>query len=147
MTADSKTAPDPFFQQQLQAGKLYGFRCAACNRLYAPPPALCSKCHGHDFSEEPLSGRGQLVAYTWISIAPPAMAAQGFGPQNPYCCGVIELSEGPRVVARLIEVDSGRPDAVPIGAQLMARFLTAEDGSAELAFAPAADSSQATQTP
>ena len=54
-----------------------------------------------------MKGAGRLVALTSISIGPPAMQMEGFNRNNPYCTGVVELDEGPRVVARIEDVGPG----------------------------------------
>jgi len=61
------------------------------------------------------------------------MVAQGYDRDHPYCSAVVELDEGPRVVARLDGVDAGRPQTIQIGMRLVARL----DGEAAyLSFAP-----------
>ncbi len=62
-----------------------------------------------------MEGVGRLVAFTSISIGPPSMVQQGYGRDNPYCTGVVELKEKTRVVARLKGVDSLNPDTIKVG--------------------------------
>ena len=45
------------------------------------------------------SGQGRLAAFTCIRIVPPPMQVWGYGRQNPYCSGVVELQDGGRVAA------------------------------------------------
>jgi len=65
-----------------------------------------------------VTGTGRLVAFTSISIGPPWMIEHGFDRNNPYCTGVVELDDGPRVVARLDSVDAQHPDRIKIGTPL-----------------------------
>ena len=62
-----------------------------------------------------MNGTGKLAAFTSISIGPPAMQAEGYDRDNPYCTGVVRLDEGPRIVARIEGVDARNPDAIEIG--------------------------------
>jgi uncharacterized OB-fold protein len=57
------------------------------------------------------------------------MAAQGFGRDNPYCSAVVELDEGPRVVARIEGVDAKQPKSIRIGMRLAAQFATCDSDS------------------
>ena len=128
------------FAQMLREGKLMGVRCAACEAVFVPPRTLCPRCHRADLQWLPLSGGGRLVAFTCISIGPPWMAALGFGRHNPYCSAVVELDEGPRVVARVQGVDARRPESISIGMRLVARITPCDpssDVAAPLVFAPA----------
>ena len=64
---------------------------------------------------EQLHGTGRLVAVTCISFPPPDLARQGYGRDNPYCTGVVELDDNARIVARIKGIDTQNPDAVSIG--------------------------------
>ena len=66
-----------------------------------------------------MAGTGRLIAFTCIAIGPPWMAARGFDREHPYCSAVIELDEGPRVVARIEGVDTNRPEDIRIGTRLV----------------------------
>ena len=65
-----------------------------------------------------MRGAGSLSAFTTISIGTPATVAEGYDRNNPYCCAVVALEEGPRVVARLQGVDAGQPETIAVGAPL-----------------------------
>ena len=75
---------------------------------------------------EQLNGTGRLLAATCISLPPPALAAEGYGRENPYCTGVVELEENVRVVARIEGVDTRDPDAIPIGMSVQIVFRDSE---------------------
>ena len=86
-----------------------------------------------------MNGSGRLAAFTCIAIGPPSMAREGYGRDNPYCSGVVELEEGSRVVARIEGVDTKYPEAIKIGMPLQVTYLhrKAGDSSATvLAFLP-----------
>ena len=71
---------------------------------------------------------GKLRALTSIVVAPPAMAREGFGRNNPYVVGVVELDEGVKAVARIIGVDAKNPETIRVGTPLQAEFLPKGEG-------------------
>ena len=114
---------DTAFEKYLSEDKLMGSRCAQCSALYVPPRPICVKCRGDSLAWEEMSGRGKLAAFTCISIGPSFMTAEGYNRKNPYCSGVVELDEGPRVDARIEGVDPKKPDAIRIGTPLKIKFI------------------------
>jgi uncharacterized OB-fold protein len=84
-------------------------------------------------------GDGKLAAFTSIVVAPPPMAKEGFGRNNPYVVGVVELQEGPKIVARITGVDAKKPEQIKVGLLLKAEFLSKGEGAnkqTSLAFRP-----------
>lgn len=70
-----------------------------------------------------MKGTGKLAAFTCISIGPSFMIAEGYDRRNPYCSGVVELEEGPRVDARIEGVDPKQPEKIQIGTPLRVKFV------------------------
>ena len=134
---DDRPFSDNSFESYLKEEKLMGSRCSQCNALYVPPRPICTACRGSDMRWEKISGKGRLAAFTCISIAPPAMIAEGYNRHNPYISGVVELQEGGRVDARIEGVDPKKPEAIQIGMPLKVRFLHHQDHRTTLAFDPA----------
>ena len=136
----TETNPHPFtaagFQQYLREGQLVGTRCQACGNLYLPPREICPHCFSEQMAWEALSGEGKLAAFTSITIPPTAMEAQGFGRDNPYCTGIVELTEGVKISARILGVDAKVPSSISIGLPMKAIFLD-EGAHPVLAFEPA----------
>ena len=114
---------DTAFEKYLSEEKLMGSRCAQCSALYVPPRPICTKCRGDSLAWEEMSGSGKLAAFTCISIGPSFMIAEGYNRSNPYCSGVVELDEGPRVDARIEGVDAKNPDAIRIGTPVRMKFI------------------------
>ena len=114
---------DISYERYLKDEKLMGSRCARCRALYVPPRPICIKCQGDSLTWEEMSGSGKLSAFTCISIGPSFMIAEGYNRKNPYCSGVVELDEGPRVDARIDGVDPKNPDAIIIGMPLRIKFV------------------------
>lgn len=111
----------------LNEEKLMGSRCKACGARFVPPRSLCVKCFKSDMEWVEMSGKGALVAFTCIAIAPPFMMAQGYDRKHPYCSGVVELDDGGRVDARIERVDPTRPQDIKVGMPVKAKFLHRQD--------------------
>lgn len=125
------------FYRFLGEGKLMGSRCRACGALYVPCRPICPACHGAEMDWREMSGRGKLVAFTSIEVAPSILAAEGYGRDRPYLVGIVELEEGPRVSARILGLDAKSPEHVAVGKPLRLRPVgTTERGRPFLAFEP-----------
>jgi hypothetical protein len=119
--------------------KLMASKCKKCGALYLPPRPLCIQCYHNEMEWAQMSGEGKLAAYTAISVPPSFMAAEGYGRNNPYCVGVVELTEGPKVCSRILGVNPKSPEEIQIGTKLQAEFLEKEEGETkkyQLAFKP-----------
>ncbi len=75
---------------------LQGRRCAECGRLSVEGGHPCPFCGSQGGSAVPLSGRGRLLSWTVIRVAPGRYADEA-----PYAVGLLELEEGLRLTARL----------------------------------------------
>ncbi len=111
------------FTNHLDQQKLAGSRCQSCNTLFLPPRPLCSNCFDQDMVWEELDGRGELVAFTAIHIAPTAMIEAGYSMQNPYVSGIVKLTAGPSISAQIIGVDATQPQDIKIGSSVQVAFV------------------------
>ena len=130
---------DHHFVNFLQAGQLKGSQCTACNEVFVPARGLCPHCQQADLQWIPMAGTGRLLAFTCITIGPPWMIAQGYDRETPYCSAVIELDEGPRVVARLDGVDAQHPETISVGMRVETKFRSPtddEEAPTQLIFVP-----------
>jgi len=75
---------------------LQGRRCVECGRLSVERSHPCPFCGSQGGSAVPLSGRGRLLSWTVIRVAPGRYADEA-----PYAVGLLELEEGLRLTARL----------------------------------------------
>ncbi len=95
----------PMYQRAVpQRYRLIGKRCRACGKINFPPKAVCKYCcKGSEFEDVQLSGRGTIYSYTVIAGggAPPEFAAEARC-KGSYPVAVVELEEGPRVIAQLV---------------------------------------------
>jgi uncharacterized protein len=88
---------------------LAGRRCAECGRIAIVGGKACPFCGGEGGIDVALSGRGALVSWTVIRVAPARYAAEA-----PYTVGLVELAEGPRLTARI----TGDPERLTAGESL-----------------------------
>ena len=86
-------------------------KCDACGRIWWPPGPVCPDCLGDRISWAPVSGRGTVSSFVVFHKA--------WFPEfeTPYAVVQIELEEGPRLTANLVDVPNaeirvGMPVAV-----------------------------------
>lgn len=108
--------------------KLMGCRNRTSGKLYVPPRSYCSISHNDDMEWEEMSGKGKLVAYTVITVAPTHMLKAGYGFKNPYCTGIVELEEGARISGQILGVDIAHPEKIEIGTPVQATYIEREEG-------------------
>lgn len=94
---------------RLEAGK-----CAKCGNVYYPPRLVCAGCGGRRFETVTLPHQGKLVTFTVIAIGP-----SDFANQVPYALGIIEVMDGVRVMAQVVDVP---PDQIKIGMPVTLEF-------------------------
>jgi uncharacterized OB-fold protein len=119
------------FYAFLNEKKLMGSRCRSCGALHLPPRALCPACYGDDMEWAEMSGEGKLLAFTTVHIAPTAMIEAGYGRDNPYCAGIVQLAEGPAISGQILGVDPARPEEIAIGMPLRVAFVRRGEGEAQ----------------
>jgi len=94
--------------------RLEAAKCKKCNHICFPNRLICPECGAKEFETIRLSGDGKLVTFTIIRTAP-----IGFGDLVPYAVGVIELNEGVKLLAQIVDCN---PDDLKIGDKLVAKF-------------------------
>lgn len=102
-------------------------RCERCSKWLPPEAETCSDCAGLDLVWCTASGRGTLVTWTVVHKAPHA----SFAGQVPFSTGLIELLEGPWMLARLVGMDDAQ-----VGAPMTAVFVHPEQGEHYPVFMP-----------
>lgn len=90
-------------------------RCRQCDRLFFYPREVCPVCLASGIDGVPVSGRGHLYSYTVVHQ--PANPA--FREDVPYVYALIQLAEGPRMIANLVDCP---PDAARIDMPVVAVF-------------------------
>lgn len=104
------------FYKFLSEKKLMSGKCLKCGKLHLPPRPLCDNCFGQEFEWREISGKGKLLTYTIIHIAPIQFQAL-----TPYCVGIIELDNGLKLPGMISDVSENQ---LKIGMQLLIDFKT-----------------------
>ncbi|MGQ9695761.1 MAG: Zn-ribbon domain-containing OB-fold protein [Thermodesulfobacteriota bacterium] len=115
------------YEQFLKEGKIMGSLCQKCGAKALPPRPICISCYGTQMEWIEFKGEGKLAAFTDIVVAPPFMAKEGYGKNNPYVVGVVELKEGVKIVARLTGINALKPEEIKVGRPLKGEIV--EGGS------------------
>jgi uncharacterized protein len=90
------STPEPFTVEQfykfLSQGKLMAGKCVKCEKIHLPPRPLCDNCYSKLFEWMQVNGKGKLVTYTVINVAPAQFQAL-----TPYAVGIVEFENGLRI--------------------------------------------------
>jgi len=119
------------YLQNIQDGQFKAYKCVDCGMVIAPPSGSCYGCGSSNMEWTEVSGKGKLVSFTVIHIAP-----DEFVEETPYYIAIVELAEGTRVSARLLGYDPLKPEEVKLGSDVKMEFETIESGKKYLAFRP-----------
>lgn len=115
-----------FWREQPQRYRLLGSECNGCGSIYFPPRAVCPKCRRESVGkmvQRQLSGRGTILTHTVVH-----QPADGFELQVPYVMAIVELEEGCRVMAQVVDI---LPAAIQSGLAVESTFRRIrEDGKA-----------------
>ena len=90
-----------FFWEGTAAGELRIQHCPACGTLRHPPGPLCPSCGADKPDYVVASGRGSV--FSFVVHHAPAVP----GKTLPFVIALVELEEGVRMIAELIDVDPG----------------------------------------
>jgi uncharacterized OB-fold protein len=114
----------PFYEAAAD-GRLVLAYCPACDRHELPGTRTCPACLSRELTWRPAGGGGRVYSFVVFRRSlHPAF-------EVPYAVCVIELDEGPRMVAGLIDVE---PDAIAVGTPVEAVFAASEDGTVPVRF-------------
>ena len=87
------------WRRQKQYYNLTAIKCLKCNTVYYPTKYICS-CGNCQFDTVQLSGFGTILSFTQITIPPVHLAHTA-----PYCIGLIQLDEGPKIISQIVDID------------------------------------------
>jgi len=134
----SEVAENEFYSSAyakfLSEKKLKGSKCKKCGHISVPPKPICPKCQGNDMELVEMKGKGKLAAYTVVAVGAPLMLEEGFDRENPYCSGIVELEEGVKVTARILGMDTTKPDQIKIGTPVTVEYVEAMHGGEKKTF-------------
>jgi len=86
--------PSVEYKKALKEGKLLGLKCEDCKQITCPPMAVCQRCGSKNMKVVELSGKGELMTFTVISVPPASF-------EGPYICCLVKTMEGPWIPGRL----------------------------------------------
>jgi len=104
------------FYKFMQQNKLMAGKCRKCGKTHLPPRPLCDNCFSQDFEWVEVSGKGKLLTYTVIHIAPAQFQALA-----PYAVGIVQLENGLRLPGMINGVEKNK---LAIGMSLTIDFGT-----------------------
>jgi hypothetical protein len=107
-----------FLWEGTSAGELRIQHCPACDTLRHPPGPMCRACGADKSDYVVASGRGTVYSYV-VHHAPEVP-----GKSLPFVVALVELEEGVRMVAELVETE---PSAVSIGLPVELALTTIDD--------------------
>ncbi len=122
------TQDNAFWFEGAQAHRLLIQRCVSCGTLRHPPLPACGSCGSLEWDTVESSGRGTL--YSYVVVHYPQVPSFEY----PLPIGLIELEEGTRLVANLVEVP--RED-IEVGMELRAEFVDFDEDLSLPVFVPA----------
>ena len=113
-----------FWREIPQRYNLIGNKCGSCDKVFFPPREACPYCRRKSIgkmNEIKLKGTGKIITYSIIHVGPEA-----FEEQVPYPVAIIELDEGPRITAQIVDCNL---DDIKIGMKVESTFRRIqEDG-------------------
>ncbi len=92
--------PARYWREIPQRYRLEANKCKKCGYIGFPPRLVCPKCGGREFEPIKLKSEGKLLTYTIIRVPP-----SGFKDQTPYAIGIVELDDGAKIMAQLVDVN------------------------------------------
>jgi uncharacterized protein len=113
--ATAETQP---YWDAAREGRLVVQRCKDCVRHQFYPRGFCTACLSDQMEWAPARGAGRIYTFTICRIAAnPVMTA-------PYAVALIDLDEGVRMLANIVECDIER---IRTGARVQVRFERISD--------------------
>jgi len=114
-----------FWREIPQRYNFIGNECSVCGQVFFPPRESCPKCRRKSMGkikDLKLKGKGEVVTYSIIHVGP-----EEFEEQIPYPIAIIQLDEGPKVTAQIVDCDL---DEIKIGMKVESVFRKIQqDGS------------------
>jgi uncharacterized OB-fold protein len=114
------TAETAVYWAAAQEQRLLIQRCASCGNCQFYPRAFCIGCLSERIEWIDARGQGRIYSWTVSRIAP----SPAFEARLPYVVALIDLDEGVRLVANILDADLER---VRIGAAVRVCFETVSE--------------------
>lgn len=105
---DGKPVPEPSadttrFWEACDEERLVVQECTACGKRRFYPAAVCPACGHTEWTEVECSGRGTVRSHSTVHRPP----SDAFADDVPYVVALVELDEGPMVMANVLDCDPG----------------------------------------
>ncbi len=95
-----KISPARVWREKDSRYRLEGSKCKKCSRVFYPPKPSCPYCGYSDTERINLPRRGRVVSWTVEYTVP-----EGYREYAPIIVGLIELENGTRVIAPIVDVE------------------------------------------
>lgn len=122
------THDNRFFFEGAKEHRLLVQRCSACGALRHPPQPRCDRCGSYEWDAQEASGRGTV--YSFVVNHYPQVPAFDY----PLPIGLIELEEGTRLVAQIVECPI---EEIAVGMPVEVTWIDADEELSLPAFRPA----------
>lgn len=119
------------FAEAIGSGDQRYLACEACGEAMLPPRRICPACGSTELRQEPLSGRGEILSFSEISITIPK-----FHGETPYTSVLVAFDEGVSLTGQLRDATAAE---IAIGDEVDVGVEPRDDGPAVITFRPAAD--------
>lgn len=96
--------------------------CGDCGLVFFPPRELCPDCWSRELSWQRVAGGGTVWTFTEVHVA---FYDDTWADDVPYVVAVIELDEGPRLLANIVAPDM---DSLSIGDRVVVEFEDRSEG-------------------
>jgi uncharacterized OB-fold protein len=104
----------PYYRTRDGYYRILGNKCVKCEEEYFPPVNICRSCRSVDLKASEMPGLGKLLSYTLQRES-----ITGFEEQEPMVFGLIELNNGVRVIAQIVDFPY---ESLKIGSKVKAVF-------------------------
>ena len=104
------------FYKFLKDQKLMAAQCLQCGKIHMPPRPVCHNCFSKDFEWVSVSGKGKLITYTIIDVAP-----KQFQGLTPYAVGIVQLENSLKIPGM---IQCLKQEQLKIGMELTLDFGT-----------------------
>lgn len=104
----------PYYRMRDKYYRMLGSRCEKCTAHFFPPVNICRACKSTDLKTVEMPRDGKVLSYTLQKES-----VAGFEEQEPMVFGLIELSNGVRIVAQIVDFPY---ESLKIGSKVNAVF-------------------------
>lgn len=109
------------FWDVCQEGNFELQQCQDCGRFIFYPRIKCKFCHSNNLIYRKVTGRGTVYSYTVVNNP----ASKDFNEEIPYILVLVNLEEGPRLLANLIKC---KPEQCGIGMEVRVELIATDKG-------------------